>query len=181
MNKYLNKLRKNIKKYLSKEECSSVIEYYTEYFEDAGLIEEADIEKEFGTADILAKRIIDESKEKQAETDGKSYEKRKISMSWIILIAVLGSPLWLVIFCILLGISLTFFILGITFGTVGICVIISGVLVILAGIITIFTDFALGILMVGIGCLCGFIGFIFIILMLLIVQFILKICKKLKK
>lgn len=182
MNRYLNELRKRIEKQLPKEKCNNVMEYYTEYFIDAEFKNEDEVVREFGTPEVLAKKIIEESKGKQSENIDivQKGEKKGISIGWVIFIAIIGSPLWLGLFCAAFGILVAAFALIITFCAVGAAGIIGAICIIVGGISVMFSDMALGILITGYGFLFGAVGCGLLMLMALIAQSISKLFKRLR-
>ena len=180
MNRYLNELRKRIKKKLPKEECNDVMEYYTEYFADAGFNNEDEIVKEFGTVEELAGKIIEEYEGKQQNGKVYSSAKKGLSLGWVIFIAIIGSPLWLALFCVAFSLLFAVFIVVVTFGATGIGLGVGAIAIIISGIGLLISDIALGIYMIGCGCLICATGLGLIVLMMLIVQLVSKFFKFIK-
>lgn len=179
MNNYLVALSKFIRKELPEEEYNDVMQYYTEYFADAGADKEWEVINELGTPENLAKKIISEYRGKQEEVIP-AKQKKGLAVGWIILIAIVGSPLWLTLLCI--GIAVLTVIIAViaVFGAMGIVGIIGGVALIVGGIAMLFIDPALGILLMGYGFIFGAAGCGMIMLTVLLVQLITKIIKKIK-
>lgn len=67
MNNYLNDLSRLLVNQLSPEEYNNVMQYYTEYFADAGIEKQEEVIKELGTPEELASKIIEEYKGRQEE------------------------------------------------------------------------------------------------------------------
>lgn len=67
MNSYLNELSRLLANAISPEEYNNVMQYYTEYFADAGIEKEEEVIKELGTPAELAQKII-------AEYNGRQHE-----------------------------------------------------------------------------------------------------------
>lgn len=67
MNNYLNDLSRLLVNQLSPEEYNNVMQYYTEYFADAGIEKQEEVIKELGTPEELAAKIIAEYKGRQEE------------------------------------------------------------------------------------------------------------------
>ena len=67
MNNYLNDLSRLLVNQLSPEEYNNVMQYYTEYFADAGIEKQEEVIKELGTPEELASKIIEEYKSRQEE------------------------------------------------------------------------------------------------------------------
>ena len=60
MNSYLNELSRLLANAISPEEFNNVMQYYTEYFADAGIENQEEVIKELGTPEELANKIIEE-------------------------------------------------------------------------------------------------------------------------
>lgn len=180
MNKYLNKLRKIIKKHLPKEECDGAMEYYTEYFADAGFQTADDAIKEFGTPEELAQKIVEEYIGRQQADTVNIIEKKGLPMGLVIFIAIAGSPLWLGLFGIAISSIAIVFSLIVSFFAVAVAGIFGSIVVIINGAVILFSDVALGILMLGYGFLLGAAGCGFMMLMTLLWQLVLKFFKKIK-
>lgn len=67
MNNYLNDLSRLLVNQLSPEEYNNVMQYYTEYFADAGIEKQEEVINELGTPEELASKIIEEYKGRQDE------------------------------------------------------------------------------------------------------------------
>lgn len=178
MNNYLKRLSKLIKKKLPKEEYDSAMQYYTEYFADAGMDKEAIVQSELGTPEELAEKIISEYTGKN--TDVTQESNRKGLAPWaIVLIAVLGSPLWFALLCVGIALFVVLFALVVAFIALGICGAFGGIATILGGIVMLFREPSIGMLLTGYGfilvaCGCGFsmLAALFIQLIIKLVRFI---------
>lgn len=77
MNSYLNDLSRLLVNQLSPEEYNNVMQYYTEYFADAGIEKQEEVIKELGTPEELASKIIAEYNNRQEDEvpnqDNSSY------------------------------------------------------------------------------------------------------------
>lgn len=121
MNKeeYLNILRTELSR-LPREERDNVMEYYTEYFDEAGEDKVSDVIMELGSPYELAAKIMRENTKSDGEDGGGSapnassgfaensggvnftepytdYEKKNSNMALWIMAGVLGFPLWITI------------------------------------------------------------------------------------
>ena len=170
INKYLKRLRKLISKELPREECKNILEYYEEYFADAGFETEADIINELGTPEALAKKIVEEHNEKFHNDNIEVTDKKGLSMGWVIFISIIGSPLWLALGCVIFAFIVTVFSLVISFGAAGIGLLIGGVGLIIGGIALMITDVILGIYVVGSACIVCAVGLLFILLTVLLAK-----------
>lgn len=180
INRYLNRLRKLISKELPREECKNILEYYEEYFADAGFETEADIINELGSAETLAKKIIEEHIEKYQNEGVEFTEKKGLSLGWVIFIAIIGSPLWLALGCVAFALIVTVFALVISFGATGIGLLIGGVGMIIGGIALMITDVVMGIYVVGCACIVCAVGLWFILLTMFITKWSIKLLSLLK-
>lgn len=180
MNKfrYLEELSSRISYYLPEEEYRNVMQYYTEYFADAGEENEATVMEELGTPEVLAKKIIADYKGKQPEElHDKAPDKKRLSVGWVIFIAIIGAPLWIALFGIAIGIIATAFALVVSVGAVAIGGIFGGIGMIFGGIILLFTSPGAGLLTMGGGFVLGAVGIGFLMLSILIVQLVVKMCR----
>lgn len=179
MNNYLDRLSKLIKNQLPNEEYDDVMQYYTEYFADAGTENEANVERELGTPDELAAKIIMEYKGKLPAVPEKT--KRKGLAPWaIVLIAVLGSPLWFALLCVGLALFVVLFALVVVFIAMGICGAFGGIATILGGIVMLFREPSLGMLLTGYGFILVACGCGFSMLAALCIQLIIKLIRFIK-
>ena len=104
MNSYLNELSRLLANSLSPEEFNNVMQYYTEYFADAGIENQEEVIKELGTPKELADKIIAEYNSRQ-ETETNKQEsvvvqpqkavvettvkpRRRLAKGWIVLIVI---------------------------------------------------------------------------------------------
>ena len=164
MNKeeYLKKLRSKIKK-LPKEEVNEAIEYYHQYFEEAGEQNTDTVIARLGSPAYVASQILADYAIKDLDTH-KNTTKKNISAIWFIILAIIASPialpLALFIICLTLTLILvcgvfilTFFIFVIGLPICGLFSIISGATVIMQDWETAIFFIGIGIVAVGIGIL----------------------------
>lgn len=135
-------------RYLPKEEREGAINYYKEYFEEA---KEASSDgtydpcKEFGEPSQLAAQIIQESAQKivapeNKQTETKKEKKTSFSEVWIIILAILASPIAFPVGIALIAviISLVIAVVVVSFGFF-VAAIATGV----AGIVSLVVSFFL--------------------------------------
>ena len=94
MNKkeFLNQLSRKLRG-LPKVEFDDALNYYTEYFLDAGVSEDEDVIPLVGTVDEVAKKIIDEATDKQiVKAKKEGGVKNNSKALWLILIGILAAP-----------------------------------------------------------------------------------------
>lgn len=129
MNKqeYLGQLRKYLKR-LSKEEYEQAMEYFTEYFEDAGVENEQKVIAELGSPKEAAAELLENLLEKKLPES----KKRKKSASWV-------HTIWIAF-------------LAICAAPVGLSLIITAIVLLFAGVMIVFAMFV----SVFALCLAGF-------------------------
>lgn len=97
MNSYLNELSRLLANSLSAEEFNNVMQYYTEYFADAGIENQEEVIKELGTPEELAHKIIEDYNNRQEEVpptpivptpQTTTRPRRKLAAGWIVLIVI---------------------------------------------------------------------------------------------
>ncbi len=94
MNKkeFLNQLSRKLRG-LPKVEFDDALNYYTEYFLDAGVSENEDVIPLVGTVDEVAKKIIDEATDKQiVKAKKEGGVKNNSKALWLIIIGILAAP-----------------------------------------------------------------------------------------
>lgn len=98
-NEFLSQLEKLLSD-LPEEERREAMEYYVEYFDEAGPEKEEDVLKEFGSPKEVADHIHEELAEKglifyDPKTSGKSHENKKDGwkIACIVLLCILAAPI----------------------------------------------------------------------------------------
>lgn len=102
MNRYLNELSRLLANSISPEEFNNVMQYYTEYFADAGIENQEEVIKELGTPEELANKIIEEYNNRSVDEEPQgtltqntpaqthSRPRRRLAKGWIVLIVIGG-------------------------------------------------------------------------------------------
>lgn len=102
MNSYLNELSRLLANAISPEEFNNVMQYYTEYFADAGIENQEEVIKELGTPEELANKIIEEYNNRNVDEEPQvtltqstpaqapSRHGRRLAKGWIVLIVIGG-------------------------------------------------------------------------------------------
>lgn len=102
MNSYLNELSRLLANSISPEEFNNVMQYYTEYFADAGIENQEEVIKELGTPEELANKIIEEYNNRSVDEEPQgtltqntpaqthSRPRRRLAKGWIVLIVIGG-------------------------------------------------------------------------------------------
>ena len=154
----LNELQKYLKK-LPHEDYLDAMDYFTEYFDEAGDENEQAIIRELGSPKQAANDVLNQLLQKQASNWTSKQTLGLISLA--ILAAPIGIPLALTLFMLVLTAILLFFSLLLTIVSLMIAgILVSGKLV-LRGIVALPFSLSggllligLGVLLFGFGCIC---------------------------
>jgi len=135
-------------------ELQDVLQYYNEYFDEAGVENEQAVIAELGSPKELAVAINANSAIKYLET-GKLSAKKSFNAVWIAIGAIFAAPIALPLAiafgALAIALVITFAILIFSVFLVSLCFAISGVLVVIASFIVIPTSFPSFLLMLGVG------------------------------
>lgn len=135
---YLAKLTKYLRK-LPQKDYEEALEYFMEYFEEAGPENEAQVIAELGTPKEAAHEVITRLLDEKIIED-KSSLRNKTTILWIAILAVLASPVALPILLFFLAILMT--LLMIIFAVIVTALALTFALLI-SGVYTFFTSFSL--------------------------------------
>lgn len=135
---YIAKLTKYLRK-LPQQDYEEAIEYFMEYFEEAGPENEARVIAELGTPKEAAHEVISHLLEEKIVED-KSSLRNKTTILWIAILAVLASPVALPILLFFLAMIMT--LLMIIFAVIVTALALTFALLI-SGVYTFFTSFSL--------------------------------------
>ena len=135
---YIAKLTKYLRR-LPQKDYEEALEYFMEYFEEAGPENEARVIAELGTPKEAAHEVISRLLEEKIVED-KSSLRNKTAILWIAILAVLASPVALPILLFFLAMILT--LLMIIFAVIVTALALTFALLI-SGVYTFFTSFSL--------------------------------------
>lgn len=135
---YIAKLIKYLRK-LPQKDYEEALEYFMEYFEEAGPENEAQVIAELGTPKEAAHEVISRLLDEKIIED-KSSLRNKTTILWIAILAVLASPVALPILLFFLAMLLT--LLLIIFAVIVTALALTFALLI-SGVYTFFTSFSL--------------------------------------
>ena len=135
---YIAKLTKYLRK-LPQQDYEEAIEYFMEYFEEAGPENEARVIAELGTPKEAAHEVISRLLDEKIIED-KSSLRNKTTILWIAILAVLASPVALPILLFFLAMIMT--LLMIIFAVLVTALALTFALLI-SGVYTFFTSFSL--------------------------------------
>lgn len=142
------------------DEYNNIIEYYTEYFEEAGEENEAGVIEELGRPDILAEKIIRESAGKGQDINmsySQSYpnvygdscsmnytkptqKKEGLSTGWKVVIAIISFPVLIALFGVVFG-----------FATAALSCFFAGICTVATSIVAMTSTVPAGIFFMGAG------------------------------
>lgn len=176
MNKYnyLNALSNIIQNELPADEYNNVMQYYSEYFADAGVEKEQEVMAALGTPEELAVSIIAEQRGKQPEEVVVKTKRKGLPLGWIIAIAIVGSPIWLALFCVVIALAACAFALVAAFAAVAVSFVIGGGVLIVGGIGRLFLSPAEGMAVLGGGFLMEAVGMAFTMLSIFLIKLAVK-------
>ena len=209
MNKkdFINELKEKLRG-LPEEEVDNAINYYIEYFEDAGINDDIDVELSLGTPDDVANQILldyniknnDESlkislnKESDySNTISYNYNdineknnKKKMSKGIISLLIILGVfaspiliPLAFALVVVVFALVITLFALGFSFVIASGAIVIAGIASIIGSLFILTKSFENFIMFLGIGLIGIGLGIILLWLSINGVKLLFNIIKKL--
>ncbi len=134
---YLAKLDKYLRK-LPKEDYQEAMDYFSEYFEEAGPENEAQVIAELGTPKEAARDIISRLLDEKI-IDQKKTPKSRVSMVWLAILAVIITPVALPLALVLFLAVITILALGVA----AIAVVLSlGVAFLTSGIYMLFDSWS---------------------------------------
>lgn len=153
---YMKELSKHLRK-LPKEEKEEALQYYTDYFADAGPANAEAVMKELGTPKDIAKQVILECAMKNTDTQNSSA-KKSLSTLWIVLLAIAITFSPIALMCILVIIFVVFAIFITLFFTMlsGVIAAFASILWLVFGIILATEHLGNGLFLAGTGAIaCG--------------------------
>lgn len=134
---YLAKLDKYLRK-LPKEDYQEAMDYFSEYFEEAGPENEAQVIAELGTPKEAARDIISRLLDEKI-IDQEKTPKSRVSMVWLAILAVIITPVALPLTLVLFLAVITILALGVA----AIAVVLSfGVVFLTSGIYMLFDSWS---------------------------------------
>ena len=134
---YLAKLDKYLRK-LPKEDYQEAMDYFSEYFEEAGPENEAQVIAELGTPKEAARDIISRLLDEKI-IDLEKTPKSRVSMVWLAILAILSAPVTLPLALFLFLAVITILALGVA----AIAVVLSlGVAFLTSGIYMLFDSWS---------------------------------------
>lgn len=165
---YLNELRKRLRK-LPPAEVEQALSYYEEYFAEVGPEGETELINRLGTPAQVASTIISEYAMKdmsgahQADDDGQPKQKNSsIKTMWIVIIAVLASPiaipLAIALFAVVVSFLAAIFSVFLAFFVTALALVISGLAMLVLSVLAIAAQPIEALTMAGISCVAVSVG-----------------------
>ena len=165
---YLKQLEKYLRK-LPQSDYEDAMEYFTEYFADAGPENEQAVIKELGTpkqaAAELMRNLLEEKQKEKKKTTG-------ANVVWIAILALfaapIGAPILISILIVLLCAALCAALLDMSVFLIAVVGVAAGIKMLLRGILAVSVSFGgfcfitgMGVFMLGISILCAVFGVYF--------------------
>ncbi len=153
---FFKRLEQGLNK-VSKEERDAALDYYNEYFDDAGVENEQKVMEELGSPAQIAARIKADAAVKRLEGETKPSMKKGISAVWLVILAILAAPIALPLAIGAAGLAI-----GLLAALIGVVIalvvsvaafFISGAVVLVSGIAFIATSVPAAIFSIGVGLL----------------------------
>ncbi len=161
---YMKKLTHNLRR-LPKEDYDRAIEYFEEYFAEAGPENEQQAIADLGSPDEAAKALIVDLAAQNIKEKPKTM-KGGLSALWIAVLAVCSAPVTLPIaICLLAVIAVVLFCVGIALFCVvisAVAVAASGILTLFGGIVLLFRSLGDGLCNIGLGLFSTGLGILFV-------------------
>ncbi|MDO5575170.1 MAG: DUF1700 domain-containing protein [bacterium] len=154
---YMGELRKKLKR-LPKDNFNQAIEYFEEYFAEAGEENTAQAIEDLGSPQMAADQIImdvavDNSKTKEAKKD----VRKGVNGVWVVILAIFASPIALpvvlVVVLLLLAFMLVVISLLVALGLTGAALAIAAPVAVLGALSTMMNNVPVALVCVGIGLL----------------------------
>jgi len=161
-NEYITQLKKYLRK-LPFDEIKEAVDYYEQYFDDAGEENEQAVIAELGTPSAVASQIIASF----AVKDTGVSEKKGLTTAWMAILAVFASPvalplaLLVAVLALILVVVMGSIILSI--GMTGAGLVLSGIAGIIVSVPILAQSIPTAILYFGVGLICSGIGLALII------------------
>lgn len=164
-NEYIKRLKKGLKG-LTKNEIDDCIQYYEEYFSDAGEENVDKVIKELGSPESVAKKVSAEACIERID-NGSEKDKKSFANIWILVAAICSAPFWgpigIAIVAVIFAVMITIFAVTFAIGVTCVALIGSGILSFFVGIVALFASMPDGLLAMGISLIILAIGLLVLI------------------
>ncbi|MFU2163361.1 DUF1700 domain-containing protein [Streptococcus pluranimalium] len=122
---YLQQLDKYLHR-LPEEDYQEAMDYFTEYFDEAGVDNEDQVMAELGTPKEAAQDILNALWEKQENQDSNDHKSRTKTL-WIALLALFAAPLAIPTIIVMIGLIITFVAVIVAFVVTSLSLLVAGV------------------------------------------------------
>ena len=158
MNKqeFINDLKSRLRR-LPADDVDSAINYYEEYFDDAGAENEQDTIKALGSPAAVASKIIGEYAINEVK-EPKESKKSNLTPLWIAILAICASPIALPIIIAVIAVVFSVFVTVLALSFSGVAVAVSGVAIMIVSIWAFSYGLANGLLYLGAGMVALAVG-----------------------
>lgn len=174
---YMAELQRRLQR-LPAEEIKSVIMYYEEYFEDAGVENEQDIIQALGSPAAVAGHLIGEFAMKEPSNGTPPTTKKSMNAIWVALLAIFASPIALPIAiafaAVILALVITLYAALFSLGVAGFALTLSGVATTIMSLVFIPSGIAVGFIGIGAGLVLFAIGLLLSMLTVLLFRMTFK-------
>ncbi len=161
---YMNILAHNLR-HLPKEDYHRAMEYFEEYFNEAGPEHEQDAIRDLGAPEEAARELIMNLAVKNIEEPPRTV-KHGLNAVWIGLLGVCAAPialpLLLAVICVIFALLIVVLALLFSIFLTAICTVAGGVLALVGGFVLTFRSFADGIATLGMGFITLGLGILFV-------------------
>lgn len=153
------------------------MEYYSEYFADAGPDKEQDVIVELGNPEDIAKSVIAEYRGKNpSDIYVEKPRKKGIPVGLFVAVAIIGLPLWLSLLVVAICIIAVLFVIAFVVAVSSIAFMLGGAIISGVGIVTAFMSPGNGMVAVGGGFLMIAAGVILMMLTVLFIMLVGRLC-----
>lgn len=165
---YISQLNYNLRN-MSEAERLEAVRYYGEYLDDAfengGEVNLNKAMEELGDPKRLAGKILADSALKKLDNDNKDVKvKDKASSVWIVILAVLSSPIWSPFVFVAFVLLAALFVVVLSLVISAIAILISGIVVVAGGTAVTLTHIPTAVFIIGTGLICIGIGIFAVLL-----------------
>lgn len=167
MNKeqYLNALRQKLR-HMPEDEINDIMEYYIQYFEDAGVENEEAVIKELGSVSKLATQIMGNYVAKDFSNPDKTVKQGR-NLVPLIILGIFASPIALpiaiAVLVVVLALVFSYFAVLFSFSITAIALFCSGVVTAIMGVVCTFIHIPTGVFFFGSGIFLTGLGLLLII------------------
>jgi len=157
---YMAELKKSLSG-IPYEEAEIAVRYYEEYFDDAGVQNEANAIDSLGPPSEVAAKIINDYVDKTPRT-----ARKGLSAAGVVILAIFASPIALPIalsaFAVFLSLFITYGAVVLTFGITGGALVLAGVVTFFTSLSLVFTHFPTMMFFAGAAVFMSGVGLLFI-------------------